>query len=449
MRPILRGLGTVAARGIELLGLVQIAKWIGRLLGWGEHIEFIAHHIRDLGRVGIVIDSLLDPPAVPGLAIVAVGVVLILLDVRRKRVEWKVIMGPLYLAIFLSVLTAIAWIWYFANHNRGPIAWEFDGVSPVAYSRLNNNPLWADGFNIRGTNRSNEPLTIVAAFIQIDNTKQKFPLNIELASPFSRGPVSSERVIIPPGVKFILTKSLPQREPTRGPGFYASVFIAEFVPFTFVFQSDGSNEEFVKQFDKDEIIKLMQRAEGSMQPPPATTLSVAPVPVTSNPSPAASYLPADRERMNEALVKIHGIITTKLMSAANPLRGKLQRLEDGLSKDDYATALIQLKQYDSEIETGEKEMEAVFREKDYAYLNDDLRKIVPSSGYGRGFQQQLGEFIAAVQAILEVAPQPSGRLQGIVYHLSLRLQPTVMAYTEWAKQTIKIIEDKQKELRQR
>jgi hypothetical protein len=72
---------------VNLLGLAQVVKWIEKLLGLGEHIEFIVHHARSLGEVGVVIEALLDPPPLVGLAIVVTGLLLIWWDIRRKRAD--------------------------------------------------------------------------------------------------------------------------------------------------------------------------------------------------------------------------------------------------------------------------------------------------------------------------------------------------------------------------
>jgi hypothetical protein len=78
----LRAIGTVC---INTLGAFQIFKWIEKLLGWGEHAEFVAHRLRDLGEVGIVLEFLLDPPPALGLTIVVAGLLLIWLNLRHHN----------------------------------------------------------------------------------------------------------------------------------------------------------------------------------------------------------------------------------------------------------------------------------------------------------------------------------------------------------------------------
>jgi hypothetical protein len=82
----LRGLWAVVRAAIELFGLVQVARWAGRALGVGEHIEFIARHAREVVEgAGDMIEYLLDPPPLLGLGFVAVAVLLIWLDLRRIK----------------------------------------------------------------------------------------------------------------------------------------------------------------------------------------------------------------------------------------------------------------------------------------------------------------------------------------------------------------------------
>ncbi len=57
-------------------------KW---LIGWGEHIEFIAHRVHDIHYVGPMLEALLNPPPWLPLASVPVGLFLIWLALRRGK----------------------------------------------------------------------------------------------------------------------------------------------------------------------------------------------------------------------------------------------------------------------------------------------------------------------------------------------------------------------------
>ena len=57
-------------------------KW---LLGWGEHIEFIAHRIHDIHYVGPMLEVLLNPPPWLPLASVPVGLFMIWLALRPRK----------------------------------------------------------------------------------------------------------------------------------------------------------------------------------------------------------------------------------------------------------------------------------------------------------------------------------------------------------------------------
>jgi hypothetical protein len=57
-------------------------KW---LIGWGEHIEFIAHRVHDIHYVGPMLEALLNPPPWLPLASVPVGFFLIWLALRTPK----------------------------------------------------------------------------------------------------------------------------------------------------------------------------------------------------------------------------------------------------------------------------------------------------------------------------------------------------------------------------
>jgi hypothetical protein len=82
---IIRWLTAIFSGIVEALGLFQAIKWIHKLLGYGEHIEFLTHLPGYLGRALIVIEAGLDKYPVLGLLLVALGLFLIWLRPRRPR----------------------------------------------------------------------------------------------------------------------------------------------------------------------------------------------------------------------------------------------------------------------------------------------------------------------------------------------------------------------------
>jgi hypothetical protein len=52
----------------------QFFKW---LLGWGEHIEFVAHRTHDIKYVGPMLEFILDPPHWLALSLVPPGLALV------------------------------------------------------------------------------------------------------------------------------------------------------------------------------------------------------------------------------------------------------------------------------------------------------------------------------------------------------------------------------------
>jgi hypothetical protein len=78
---------------IDVLGLIQVWRWIEKLLGWGEHLQFITELARGAGELAIVIDYILNPPPALGLAIVVAAIALMWLDVRRQAAAGQSIRG--------------------------------------------------------------------------------------------------------------------------------------------------------------------------------------------------------------------------------------------------------------------------------------------------------------------------------------------------------------------
>jgi len=61
---------------------LEIWRWITRVLEWAEHTEFVAHHIDDLKEIWALI---LEPPWWANGPLIAGGLLLIWLDLRRNR----------------------------------------------------------------------------------------------------------------------------------------------------------------------------------------------------------------------------------------------------------------------------------------------------------------------------------------------------------------------------
>ena len=72
-------------RWLLLLGsvpwIVEIVRWIRRLLEWGEHTEFVEHHFGDLKAIWAIIGK---PPWWVNIPLLLGGLALIWLDLRRR-----------------------------------------------------------------------------------------------------------------------------------------------------------------------------------------------------------------------------------------------------------------------------------------------------------------------------------------------------------------------------
>ncbi|HEV2957291.1 MAG TPA: hypothetical protein VGX95_14325, partial [Xanthobacteraceae bacterium] len=62
--------------------MLEIWRWIKRALEWGEHTEYVAHHLHDVGRVWTMIS---EPPWWLNILLLIAGTVLIWWDLRRRQ----------------------------------------------------------------------------------------------------------------------------------------------------------------------------------------------------------------------------------------------------------------------------------------------------------------------------------------------------------------------------
>ena len=79
----------VLAGGLALTAILPIWNGILWLLSWGEHIEFIAHHIHRIGEIRPMLEALLSPPLWLAPAMVPPGLLLIWLALRRRKDDSK------------------------------------------------------------------------------------------------------------------------------------------------------------------------------------------------------------------------------------------------------------------------------------------------------------------------------------------------------------------------
>jgi hypothetical protein len=198
------------------------------------------------------------------------------------------------------------------------------------------------------------------------------------------------------------------------------------------------------------------------EPPPAQSRPQAQTqpqsPVASAPLPTArSSLPSfpnDKARLNEALVKIHGIIKPGLLRSIDQFHGGsgLQSFEDGPPGGGYGPLLARMKQRRDEIETAEAEIKAVLDDSEYSYLSAYLTPIVTPSPYRmstnnyQSLDAQMRNFLNSLEVFSQQFPNPDGRINSVLVNQGAPLQVGMTNYTNWARQTVAKIEEAQKEL---
>ena len=145
---------------------------------------------------------------------------------------------------------------YIVDRNHGPIAWMWDLNSPLGHSRSFGGPLWIDGFQIKGTNVSDDPVSSIKAFVRSDITTKIYPLKF---SDPKAGLIPAENVSIPPRASFTLHYVIPSTDPKYSQGIIVDQFRIDFQRFTFIFDHDG--QKFIKHFSSKEVDGFIEDAD--------------------------------------------------------------------------------------------------------------------------------------------------------------------------------------------
>jgi hypothetical protein len=196
--------------------------------------------------------------------LVAAGVVFVLgvriegLTLRSGRPH----LGALKLNIYVATMIASALVFaaasvaYFMDRAQGPILWAWGPNSPLGTSMSSGGPLWIDGYNIGGENRSGEVIVPKSAYVRSGLNGQIIPLKFSGGN----GPVELDKAVVPGHRKFFLGATLPSRDERHSNGISAEAFRADFPSFTFVFEQEGA-PSFSKRFDEKAVEALVAVAE--------------------------------------------------------------------------------------------------------------------------------------------------------------------------------------------
>jgi hypothetical protein len=171
-------------------------------------------------------------------------------------------LGALKLNIYLATMIASALVFgaasvaYFMDRAQGPILWAWGPNSPLGTSMSSGGPLWIDGFNISGENRSDEVIVPKKAYVRSELNGQIIALKFS----GNNGPVELDKAVIPGHRKFFLGATLPSRDERHSNGISTEAFRADFPSFTFVFEQEDA-PGFIKRFDEKAVEAFIMAAE--------------------------------------------------------------------------------------------------------------------------------------------------------------------------------------------
>jgi hypothetical protein len=209
--------------------------------------------------------TVLDNPALSGVAAIAIGAIFGALVVFVVRLCWYALVHHLRIRLNPFIVTAVVGIiimtggvaGYLWDRARGPIIWAWDG-NWIAYSYSSDSPiLRIHGFQIIGWNRSDDPIAVTEAFVRSDITGDHVDMlpRIQRSSP----PMgySDPVKVIPAGRKFIISGQFQPSPNAQSLEKTSESFQREFGRITFIF-----NGKIVRRLYDEDIEKYISRADG-------------------------------------------------------------------------------------------------------------------------------------------------------------------------------------------
>jgi hypothetical protein len=183
------GFPSLAGVLFNLPSLFQFIKWI---LDWKGRYD-----AAESGR-GPMTEILSHiPPWFYPVALIA-GIVLIWWDSKRAKREITVSISPLAAALFVTVLALGVWGWFFYDRSRGPIIWTWDVNLPISIGR-SGDFIGVYAFQMKGFNRSDEPITNINTFVRSNITGDVQPLTFTIKGQ----QIQPDKVTVPPEVSFV------------------------------------------------------------------------------------------------------------------------------------------------------------------------------------------------------------------------------------------------------
>jgi len=170
----------------------------------------------------------------------------------RRRVNPYAVVMAIGALVFVS-----AAIGYYADVRRGPLVWTFGAShSPLGTSRSSGGPLWIDAFQIKGRNRSDDPISPKSAVVRSDTTNRT--LVLKFSDP-AHGLVPVNEATIIPGGAFTLIGVIPPTDHAKSQGIVSDAFREEFERFTFIFEYD--DQKFTRRFSAAEVEGFLATAD--------------------------------------------------------------------------------------------------------------------------------------------------------------------------------------------
>jgi hypothetical protein len=195
------------------------------------------------------------PPAVTNIALLLAGLcalwALWLILPKRWFTTSRRVNSYLIVAAIFGICSVGALVGYWLDWRRGPIEWNFEW--PISISQAGSGWIMG-GFQIEGTNASDDPVPIKDAYVRSNITAQIIPLVIGVPG----GDLPASQAVIKPRATFRLFG----RFPPGGGTVPLDRFMQECGRFSFVFEYED-NRTFKKDFSENDVDAMVSKLEKS------------------------------------------------------------------------------------------------------------------------------------------------------------------------------------------
>ena len=319
------------------------------------------------------------------------------------------------------------------------IAWDFDNPNHYFLGLTGGrDSITVPSFQGLGHNNLGVPIERVAGYLRIDRNSRRYPMRLAVngvpIDPEATDgiPVDADFTIVVP---FYAANKYDEYIP-------ALQFLADFPPFTFVFEYDGKTYQrnFTREDVKSQIFRFTD--EIAIQNKPAVTKKIRVEPPPKIENIPRRHIKEDAERILQALVELYDTIHkhANAISKKNGFSLSLETQMAGKIPKEKSTIVSAARE---QIHAIGKDIYQTIIPK-YQYDADDLRPLIQGDGVLGEMNGAMNDFIDAATALPDTA---SAQLINLALaEREAKLNLAYSKFIDWVRDSLSRIQRKRAEL---